>query len=222
MDTLDFNHFARPQSYGDSSEETGRMRFNTFSRVRSERNSVILCPAAHGYRILRDKREKGKGFGLLWGKNAQNTRDARNHTQERNEKIKHLSAPTPPPRKACTACDRISARQLTAGQPPVQRGRRLPGRRATFDVRQGAHRQPRRVAIRGMRTYRRLGIKAVAVPPTWPRAARATGRGVQHGPAPSAESYLVGDKIIDVCLKTERRQHPATGFSENAEFSEKS
>ncbi|PPQ99523.1 hypothetical protein CVT24_005313 [Panaeolus cyanescens] len=43
------------------------------------------------------------------------------------------------------------------------------------------------------------------------------------GPAPSAQSYLAMDKIIDVCLKSGAQAvHPGYGFlSENAKFSEK-
>ena len=67
MDTLDFNHFARPQSYGDSSEETGHECDSpAFSRVRSERNSVILCPAGptgteyYGTRYTKGEKVKGR------------------------------------------------------------------------------------------------------------------------------------------------------------------
>jgi 3-methylcrotonyl-CoA carboxylase alpha subunit len=82
------------------------------------------------------------------------------------------------------------------------------------------------IAIRVMRTCRRLGIKTVAVHSDIDVHAQhvlEADEAYNIGPAPSAESYLLGDKIIDVCLATGAQAvHPGYGFlSENAEFSEK-
>lgn len=80
------------------------------------------------------------------------------------------------------------------------------------------------IAVRIMRTCREMGIKTVAV---YSEADR-TSLHVQHadeayciGPAPSAESYLVISKIIDVAKKTKADAiHPGYGFlSEKAPFS---
>jgi 3-methylcrotonyl-CoA carboxylase alpha subunit len=82
------------------------------------------------------------------------------------------------------------------------------------------------IAIRVMRTCRRLGIKTVAVHSDIDVAAQhvlEADEAYNIGAAPSAESYLLGDKIIDVCRATGAQAvHPGYGFlSENAEFSEK-
>ena len=61
------------------------------------------------------------------------------------------------------------------------------------------------IAIRVMRTCRRLGIKTVAVHSDIDINAQhvlEADEAYNIGPAPSAESYLLGDKIIDVCKKT--------------------
>lgn len=82
------------------------------------------------------------------------------------------------------------------------------------------------IALRIMRTAKRMGIKTVAV-------YSETDRGAPHvlfadeavclGPAPSAESYLNGDKIISYCKQLNVDGiHPGYGFlSENAGFAKK-
>jgi len=81
------------------------------------------------------------------------------------------------------------------------------------------------IALRIMKTLRKMGIKTVAVYSTADRNAphvRYADEAVCIGEAPSNESYLLGNKIIDVAkdLKVEGI-HPGYGFlSENAGFAE--
>jgi 3-methylcrotonyl-CoA carboxylase alpha subunit len=81
------------------------------------------------------------------------------------------------------------------------------------------------IACRVIATARRLGIETVAVY----SEADATARHVELadaawpiGPAPAWESYLVGERIVDVALRSGAEAiHPGYGFlSENAEFAE--
>ena len=81
------------------------------------------------------------------------------------------------------------------------------------------------IACRVMRTAKRLGIATVAVYSD----ADATALHVQEadeavyiGAAPSAESYLVVERIIDACKQSGAQAvHPGYGFlSENAAFAE--
>lgn len=81
------------------------------------------------------------------------------------------------------------------------------------------------IAIRVMRTAKQMGIKTVAVYSEVDRHAphvKYAGEAVCIGPAPSAESYLRGDKIIEVAKALDVDGiHPGYGFlSENAEFAE--
>lgn len=81
------------------------------------------------------------------------------------------------------------------------------------------------IALRVMRTAREMGIKTVAVYSEADRNAlhvRYADEAVCIGPAASSESYLQGDKIIDVCKKLGVDAiHPGYGFlSENAKFSQ--
>ena len=81
------------------------------------------------------------------------------------------------------------------------------------------------IAIRVMRTAHRLGIKTVAVYSEADRNAphvRFADEAVCIGPAPSAESYLKGDKIIEEAKRLGVDAiHPGYGFlSENAGFAE--
>ena len=74
-----------------------------------------------------------------------------------------------------------------------------------------------------MRSAREMGIKTVAVFSEADRNAlhvRYADEAVCIGPAPSAQSYLLGENIIDACLKTGAQGiHPGYGFlSENAAF----
>lgn len=79
------------------------------------------------------------------------------------------------------------------------------------------------IALRVMRSAREMGIKTVAVFSEADRNAlhaRYADEAVCIGPAPSAQSYLLGEKIINACLKTGAQGiHPGYGFlSENAAF----
>ncbi len=79
------------------------------------------------------------------------------------------------------------------------------------------------IAVRVIRACHELGIPTVAVYSEADRAAlhvRNAGEAVCIGPAPSSESYLRGDKIIEAALKTGATAiHPGYGFlSENAAF----
>ncbi|MBK7682731.1 MAG: acetyl-CoA carboxylase biotin carboxylase subunit [Bacteroidetes bacterium] len=79
------------------------------------------------------------------------------------------------------------------------------------------------IALRIMRTAREMGIKTVAVYSDADRESlqlRYADEAVCIGPAPSSQSYLIIDKIIDAALKTGAQAiHPGYGFlSENASF----
>jgi acetyl-CoA carboxylase biotin carboxylase subunit len=79
------------------------------------------------------------------------------------------------------------------------------------------------IALRVMRTCREMGIRTVAVFSDADRDSlhvRAAWAAVNIGPAPSAESYLRGDKIVQAALDTGADAiHPGFGFlSENAAF----
>jgi 3-methylcrotonyl-CoA carboxylase alpha subunit len=81
------------------------------------------------------------------------------------------------------------------------------------------------IACRVIRTARKLGIACVAVySEVDANALHVKLADEAHciGPAPSRESYLRGDKIIEIALKTGAQAiHPGYGFlSENAEFAE--
>jgi acetyl-CoA carboxylase, biotin carboxylase subunit len=82
------------------------------------------------------------------------------------------------------------------------------------------------IALRVMRTCKRLGIKTVAVYSEADAHApfvRFADESVCIGPPPSNQSYLLGDKIIEVCKELGVDGiHPGYGFlSENAVFAEK-
>jgi acetyl-CoA carboxylase biotin carboxylase subunit len=79
------------------------------------------------------------------------------------------------------------------------------------------------IAVRVMRTLREMGIATVAVYSDADRDAlhvRVADEAVHIGPAPSRESYLRVDRIIDACKKTGAEAiHPGYGFlSEKAEL----
>jgi acetyl-CoA carboxylase biotin carboxylase subunit len=82
------------------------------------------------------------------------------------------------------------------------------------------------IALRIMRTIRKMGIKSVAVfseaDRNMPHVMFAD-EAVCLGPAPSSQSYLNGDKIIAFCKELGVDGiHPGYGFlSENAEFAQK-
>jgi len=81
------------------------------------------------------------------------------------------------------------------------------------------------IAVRIIRTARRLGVETVAVVSAADRGApfaRMADEMVEIGPGPASESYLRGDKIIAAALETEAEAiHPGYGFlAENADFAE--
>ncbi|WP_316824885.1 acetyl-CoA carboxylase biotin carboxylase subunit [Pedobacter miscanthi] len=82
------------------------------------------------------------------------------------------------------------------------------------------------IALRIMRSAKEMGIKTVAVFSEADRNAlhvRYADEAVFIGPAPSSQSYLVGEKIIEACKLTGAEAiHPGYGFlSENAGFAQK-
>ncbi|MEL7270954.1 MAG: acetyl-CoA carboxylase biotin carboxylase subunit [Bacteroidota bacterium] len=82
------------------------------------------------------------------------------------------------------------------------------------------------IALRIMRTARKMGIQTVAVYSDVDRHAphvKFADEAVHIGPAPSSESYLVMDKIIQAAKDTGAEGiHPGYGFlSENGEFAQK-
>ena len=81
------------------------------------------------------------------------------------------------------------------------------------------------IAIRVMKTAQKMGIKTVAVFSTADRNAphvRFADEAICIGEPPSNQSYLRGDKIMEVALKLHVDAiHPGYGFlSENADFAE--
>ncbi|MEC4003907.1 acetyl-CoA carboxylase biotin carboxylase subunit [Flavobacterium sp. SUN052] len=81
------------------------------------------------------------------------------------------------------------------------------------------------IAIRVMKTAKKMGIKTVAVYSTADRNAlhvKYADEAVCIGEAASSQSYLRGDKIIEVCKKLNADAvHPGYGFlSENSQFAE--
>ena len=81
------------------------------------------------------------------------------------------------------------------------------------------------IAIRVMKTAKRMGIKTVAIYSTADRQSphvRFADEAVLIGEGPSNQSYLLGDKIIEVAKNLNVDAiHPGYGFlSENADFAE--
>jgi len=82
------------------------------------------------------------------------------------------------------------------------------------------------IACRVMKTAKKMGIKTVAVYSEADREARhvqLADEAVCIGPAPSRESYLVMDRIIQACKDTGAEAvHPGYGFlSENEQFAKR-
>ena len=81
------------------------------------------------------------------------------------------------------------------------------------------------IACRIFRSLRQLGVTSVAVYSDADRDAMHTvyaDEAVAIGPAPSAQSYLSIDRLVDACIKTGADAvHPGYGFlSENSNFLE--
>lgn len=81
------------------------------------------------------------------------------------------------------------------------------------------------IACRIAATCRRLGVRAAAVHSDADSGAlhvRAADAAVRIGPAPSAESYLDADAILDAARRVGAEAvHPGYGFlSENADFAD--
>jgi len=82
------------------------------------------------------------------------------------------------------------------------------------------------IALRVMRTCRKMGIKSVAIYSDADANApfvKYADEAVCVGPPPSSESYLLGDKILEICKELNvDGVHPGYGFlSENADFTRK-
>ena len=82
------------------------------------------------------------------------------------------------------------------------------------------------IALRIMRTAQEMGIQTIAVYSEADRHAlhvRQADEAYLIGPAPANQSYLLGDKIIQLCLDHQIDAiHPGYGFlSENADFTRK-
>ena len=82
------------------------------------------------------------------------------------------------------------------------------------------------IAVRVIKTCRRMGIKTVVVyseADADSLAVEMADETVFIGPPPAAQSYLVQDKIIDACKQTGAEAvHPGFGFlSENASFAQR-
>ena len=81
------------------------------------------------------------------------------------------------------------------------------------------------IACRIIRTARSMGMRTIAVYSEADRQAlfvRMADQAVCIGPAPAAQSYLCGDKIIAAALASGAQAiHPGYGFlSENADFAD--
>lgn len=81
------------------------------------------------------------------------------------------------------------------------------------------------IALRVMKTIKKMGIKTVAIYSTVDRQSphvTFADEAICVGEAPSNQSYLLGDKIVNIAKELEVDAiHPGYGFlSENADFAE--
>ena len=81
------------------------------------------------------------------------------------------------------------------------------------------------IALRVIRACKELGIRTVAVysdADRWSNYVSQAEEAYAIGPAPARDSYLRGDKILEIARKSGAQAiHPGYGFlSENADFSE--
>jgi propionyl-CoA carboxylase alpha chain len=78
------------------------------------------------------------------------------------------------------------------------------------------------IACRVIRTARRMGIATVAVYSDADSAAlhvEMADEAIHLGPPPAAQSYLLGDKIVEACLTTGAEAvHPGYGFLSEREW----
>src|SRR5688500_963521 len=78
------------------------------------------------------------------------------------------------------------------------------------------------IALRVVRACRELGVRSVAVYSDADAAAphvREADEAVHVGPAPSAESYLKGERIVEAALKVGAQAiHPGYGFLSEREW----
>lgn len=81
------------------------------------------------------------------------------------------------------------------------------------------------IACRIIKTAKRMGLRTIAVYSDADRDAlfvRMADEAYRLGPAPARDSYLLGDKILEIAKKAKAKAiHPGYGFlSENADFAE--
>src|SRR5690606_20811530 len=191
------------------------------------RHSEAELPPALGgadrrQRVSRDRREGPRARRACLGSPRPHlvAREARRAVQglhgiARRPAAGCTAALYPRPDPACRAHGR--ADRADANDPAARRGRTMI--RSLLIANRGE------IACRIIRTARRLGIRTVAVYSDADAKAlhvRQADEAVHIGPAPAAESYLQGERIIEAAKATGAEAiHPGYGFlSENAAFAE--